>query len=723
VIRTKRSDSQENGHLSRLALGLDVAWPWRLASVLMLAFLAVILIPQPDAAMAAASHPKAPAKPALNVVVIGDFYSYGYADSADHALQRSAPPTLQALNQIQAANPGVRLNVLFIPVSEATRVSLFRPTRISTSFVRPALIRAVSHASVVIVGLGASNARLAASMRAVLFGGSISEKAFSRLMTAFDNGSVLRAQTALLNTIAANAAPGTSIVTLGYPTVLGEQLPSGFTWWSPYTWTAVSQRQANRSAQLVSALDTANDQATRIAAAQHSGLHFLYADLSGAMQGTGSIGATHARHSATPASAAGAQAGSLKQTIIGSALVPYVDQAANNELAAKGIRGSQNIPPVAPQPHWYLSVVLPLPVAVLPRAAEANSAVSVPPANVPSTPVYPGTTFPGLGSISSQLGGTAVSEPQAPGGGSPSIALSPLPSAPLTSSLPPASTGTHGTQPGISTQPGASGRTTAAAQPTGRPSTAPTGQGRPKPQPSAGTGAGQPAQTGTAPGTGRAPSPVSGSVPAPVIPAPPAPLPAPIAPQEPPGAATSPSQGSPVAGGASSTPVPSANTSPPPHGAGATAATAGTAPPALLASAATRTAPAATAPVTRTAPAAAAPASAASTTPAAAPATATPAAASTSATTSTAPPAAAPVTAPAAAPAAASASATTSSTAAAATAPASAPAAAAPATFADVATPPTITASPAATTAGPAATTAGPAAASASATGASTASA
>jgi len=264
----------------------------------MLALLAPILLPRPDAAAAATG----PAKPRLNVVVIGDFFSYGYADSADPALQRSAPPTLQALNQIQAANPGVQVNVLFIPVPEATSASLFQPTPRSTSSAPPVLIKAVSHASVVIVGVGSSNAGLAASMRAVLFGDSVSENAFSRLMAAFDNGSFLRAQTALLDAIAANAAPGASIVTLGYPTILGEQLPSGFTWWSPFTWTAISQQRANMSAQLVSALNTANDQATRIAAAQHSGLHFLYADLSGAMQGAGPISPPHSRHAAAKAS-------------------------------------------------------------------------------------------------------------------------------------------------------------------------------------------------------------------------------------------------------------------------------------------------------------------------------------------------------------------------------------------------------------------------------------
>jgi len=40
--------------------------------------------------------------------------------------------------------------------------------------------------------------------------------------------------------------------------------------------------------------------------------------------------------------------------------MPYVDQAANNELAAQGLQGSQNVPPVSPKSGWKLSVVLPL---------------------------------------------------------------------------------------------------------------------------------------------------------------------------------------------------------------------------------------------------------------------------------------------------------------------------------------------------------------------------
>ena len=244
----------------------------------MVVLLAGFLVPKPEAAFAATAGQKPPAKPELNVVVIGDFYSYGYATSPDAALRKSVPPTLQALDQVQAADSGVKVNVLFIPVPVATSSALFDPGNQEL----PALIRAVRDSSVVIVGIGGGNAALAGPMRSVLFGNAASAKAFPQLMTRFYDGYYLYAQTALLNAVAANAAPGTSIVTLGYPAVSGKQGASGFTWWSPFTSSTVNQQQANMSDQLVSALNVANQQATSIVAAAHSGLHFLNADLSAA---------------------------------------------------------------------------------------------------------------------------------------------------------------------------------------------------------------------------------------------------------------------------------------------------------------------------------------------------------------------------------------------------------------------------------------------------------
>ena len=54
VISGKRSHSQRTRHMRQLALPQSGTWPWRFASLLMLALLATILLPRPDTALAAA---------------------------------------------------------------------------------------------------------------------------------------------------------------------------------------------------------------------------------------------------------------------------------------------------------------------------------------------------------------------------------------------------------------------------------------------------------------------------------------------------------------------------------------------------------------------------------------------------------------------------------------------------------------------------------------------
>ena len=257
MARAKRSRPKKTKvNIRRRKAGQrEPTWHWRLGSLLMLGAIGFVLAPK---SVAEAAELKAPVKPQLNVVDIGDLYSFGYATSTESALRKSAPPTLQALNQVQAANSGVRLNVLFIPVTAASSSALFD----SGNNELPALINAVAHSSVVIVGVGGGNSPLAGSMRSVLFGTSAPADAFPQLMNSIDDGYYLYSEEGLLSAIAAHAAPGTSIVTLGYPAISGKQGTSGFSWWSPYTWGTVSQAQANMSDQLVSALNTADGQAT-----------------------------------------------------------------------------------------------------------------------------------------------------------------------------------------------------------------------------------------------------------------------------------------------------------------------------------------------------------------------------------------------------------------------------------------------------------------------------
>ena len=314
--------------------------------LLVLAMLATVLFVWPGVANADRTSPAARSVslPILNVAVIGDFYSYGYSASADAALRHSVPPTLQALNQIQAANPRVRIQVLFIPVAAAVGGGLSRTPGSGKQPGQSALIDEIRSANVVIDGLAVGNARFASMMRSVLFDARGSAQTLMRLASVFGTGVYLKSEAALLGSIATRVAPGSSIVTVGYPKVIPRRLSSGsLVWWSPFTGGTVSQQQASMSDQLASALDTANDQATSITGAKYPRLHLFFTDLSAAASGS-----------------AGGAAAPSAQMIIGNELLPYFDQAVNDELAARGIQGATNIRPVTAGSPWYLTVLLPV---------------------------------------------------------------------------------------------------------------------------------------------------------------------------------------------------------------------------------------------------------------------------------------------------------------------------------------------------------------------------
>jgi hypothetical protein len=570
VIRSKGAHRRpREWNVPLMTLGPTLKWPWRVFSVLLMGLLGGFLL-APGAAMAKT-------KPSLNVVVIGDPFSYGYATSANAALRQATPPTLEALNQIQTANPGVQLNTLFIPLKDATTSALNHPAGTGAYTGQSALIKSVSQASVVIVGLGAGNASLAASMRSVLFSASPSESAFSQLMTAFDNGSYLRAQGGLLSEVAGDAAPGTAIITLGYPNVKAQQHGSSLQLWSPYSWTDVSQQQANMSDQLVSALNTSNQLATSIASVQHPKLRFVFANLSSAAENIGSAGTKHVASKAKDHTAS-ALSQSASPALIGGALLPVFDQAVNNELATKGVLGTQNVPSATPKSPWNLTVLVPLASQsqqqgqssqqqaqsqgqssqqqAQPQHQWSNAGVNAPPAAPkpqvsppqawippapPSIPLLPqnnggsgnnGQSQPSQGSPQGSSGhhhsGSQSGQPGSTGQTQPAPSTSPSTSSGQ-------QTGTTGNQPGQPGQTGQTGQQTAAPQPTS--AVQPGGSSQPAPtqsapssamsHPSGNSGTTSPQQS-PQPGT-----PSSGNLP--VLPTPPAPIPEPIAPAQTPG--------------------------------------------------------------------------------------------------------------------------------------------------------------------------------------------
>jgi lysophospholipase L1-like esterase len=276
--------------------------------------LAAVLALATGAALASADEqptgpPVGPPRAVVKVTVIGDSFTSGEgADPAtyrtvpvpattedgltyesvqiDPAHQSSAAPTLQALNQIQAANPAAQIQVTFVPVSGATRDSLYQTTNPGTPFEQPPQINAVRGADVVIVGIGGNDAGFTNWVRTALSStASTSAQQFPQFMQQFNDGTYLANQSQLLTNISELAAPNATIVSLGYPRAMPDTIPGSSMWWSPFSWSTISQNEANLSNQLATTLNANNQDAAFNATSQHPGQQWLYADVSTALQG------------------------------------------------------------------------------------------------------------------------------------------------------------------------------------------------------------------------------------------------------------------------------------------------------------------------------------------------------------------------------------------------------------------------------------------------------
>lgn len=342
-----------------------------------------------------------PAKATVKVTVIGDSFTSGeganaatyrtapvtttdesgityQVDTVDPAHQSSTAPTLQAINQIKAANPNADIQVTFVPVSGATRDSLYQTTNPGTPFEQPPQINAVKGADVVIVGIGGNDARFSQWVSTVLFNADgTSAQQFPQFMQPLNDGTYVANQIKLLNDVATMAAPDATIVSLGYPKAMPDTIPGTPTWWSPFSWSTISQEEANRSNQLAAALNADNQDASLTAASQHPGQQWLFGDVSTALQGHELFTNQEGLNGLTPSNTAGSyHPNDLGQQLLGSVLQPYVEQAVNNQLAKQGVTGAENVAPITPtfSYEWNLRVDVPL------------QAANQPPWNTPQPP-------------------------------------------------------------------------------------------------------------------------------------------------------------------------------------------------------------------------------------------------------------------------------------------------------------------------------------------------
>ena len=326
-------------------------------------------------------------RPTVKVVVVGDSFTSGEGASSstyrrvpvpyttqdnitfetleiDPAHQSSTAPTLQALGRIQAANPGADIQVTFVPVSGATRDSLYNTTKPGTPFEQAPQINAVKGADVVIVGIGGNDARFSDWVKTALSNtDSSSAQQFPQFMQQLNDGTYLDNQTKLLNDISGMASPSATIVSLGYPKALPSAVPGTPTWYSPFSWSTISQGEADRSNQLATTLNTNNQAASAVAASQHPAQTWLYADVASALQGHELLSKQEGLNGLDLSNVQGSyHPNDLGQRLLGSVLQPYVEQAVNNQLARYGVQGAENVPPADSSfaNQWNLRVDVPL---------------------------------------------------------------------------------------------------------------------------------------------------------------------------------------------------------------------------------------------------------------------------------------------------------------------------------------------------------------------------
>lgn len=307
----------------------------------------------------------------LNITVIGDSYTSGEGASAgtyrtvqvpaggdsnaiinviDPAHESATAPTLQALSRIAQDNPNISFDVTFVPVSGATRDSLYNTVRPGTEFEHSPQIDAVNGADIVIVGIGGNDANFGGLAQTMVTSTeATTQAAFPGFMAPLQNGSYLSAQTAVYQDIASRMNPNGTLVTLGYPKVMPDEVPSGSP--SPLSELLISSGEAQMANQFGATISSLNQQATD-AAAQGSSVNFLYADVTGALaghelfmpqEGLNGLDFLNLQGSYHP--------NDLGQTLLANTLGPTINQAVIHELANQGLVG-----PPAPDP-------LPLPVA------------------------------------------------------------------------------------------------------------------------------------------------------------------------------------------------------------------------------------------------------------------------------------------------------------------------------------------------------------------------
>ena len=325
--------------------------------------------------------------PTIHVVVIGDSYTSGEgANSSTYSTtptqisptgdvmppliypqhQASTSAVNQAIAALQAANPGINIQVTNVAVSGASRVSAASPSYPDSYFTQPAQLDAVKNADIIYNGFAGGNDSAApmwnnfgdwgktALVAPDSFLPTVWNSLYLPKFTSPTNpeGTDLPAQTAFLNSLA-QLAPGATVITPSYPMPFQGKVADSWSISSPFV-SSLGPNAVNLSDQFAQWLN-ADAQAANGSANitnVNNGNTFLDVNMLNALSGHTLNDPEPGMNGVVPFSWGQAQIGQasfhpnpLGQSLEASAIYPVLAAAVNRIGGQQGFSVSTDPPP------------------------------------------------------------------------------------------------------------------------------------------------------------------------------------------------------------------------------------------------------------------------------------------------------------------------------------------------------------------------------------------
>ena len=219
-------------------------------------------------------------------VQVNDEFGNTFEQQAiDPAHQSSTAPALRAIENLRQQNPDTNFDVTFVPVSGATRDSLYQTTNPGTPFEQAPQLNQVKDADIVVLGIGGNDARFADFARTVL--GSreaTTERVFPEFQARVQDPAFAQGQAQVYNDIRSQMNPNGTLIVTGYPQVLPDNVPTTSTP-SPVSQQLISSREAQLANQFATNINEAVRNGVDIANNTMQGPAIRFVDQANALDG------------------------------------------------------------------------------------------------------------------------------------------------------------------------------------------------------------------------------------------------------------------------------------------------------------------------------------------------------------------------------------------------------------------------------------------------------